>query len=234
MKSISIYLLSALSLISLSFTPTNPAQDQKIALVSVYCSKMVDMTDFTGSMAGIVNTLANSEDFKLDPFVDQLHKNIMDNYLSNLDYTFMPEEEVLNHEGYDESLNDDALLSGDFMIRPEGYESVHTRSKKAQKATIAAFPEVDGIMMVGIDYKLVKMVEAMGFGTAKIQANVHLRIIDRKSKKLLNVLVNQRSDGKIKFALGGVFDTDVLMPLVEDATKKALARMDEKIIRKQK
>ena len=195
---------------------------------------MVDMTDFTGSMAGIVNTLANSEDFKLDPFVDQLHKNIMDNYLSNLDYTFMPEEEVLNHEGYDESLNDDALLSGDFMIRPEGYESVHTRSKKAQKAAIAAFPEVDGIMMVGIDYKLVKMVEAMGFGTAKVQANVHLRIIDRKSKKLLNVLVNQRSDGKIKFALGGVFDTDELMPLVEDATKKALERMDEKIIRKQK
>lgn len=89
-------------------------------------------------------------------------------------------------------------------------------------------------LLVGIDYKLAKMVEAMGFGTAKVQANLHLKIVNRNAKKMLNILVSQKSLVKVKFAIGGVFDTKELMPLVKDATEKALVRMDEKIIRKQK
>ncbi|MCO4805639.1 MAG: hypothetical protein KC456_03510 [Flavobacteriales bacterium] len=231
-------LLSAIAVLGftmMSMTPTStPEAGQTIAMVSVYCSKKVDMSDFTGNMIGAINALANSEDFRIEPFVDELHKKITGTYMENIDFDFMPEAEVLGHAGYDETLNDGALISGEWMIRPEGYQSVHAQSKKAQKAALEAFPEVDGIMMVGIDYKLVKMVEALGFGTAKVQANVHLKIVDRKAKKMLNVLVSQKSDGKIKFALGGVFDTKELMPLIKDATENALVRMDEKIIRKQK
>jgi hypothetical protein len=158
----------------------------------------------------------------------------MNTYLENLEFDFMPEAEVLGHAGYDETLNDGTLISGEWMIRLEGYKSVHAQSKKAQKASIEAFPEVDVVMMVGIDCKLAKMVEAMGFGTAKVQANLHLKIVNRNAKKMLNILVSQKSLGKVKFAIGGVFDTKELMPLVKDATEKALVRMDEKIIRKQK
>jgi hypothetical protein len=83
----------------------------------------------------------------------------MNTYLENLEFDFMPEVEVLGHAGYDETLNDGTLISGEWMIRLEGYKSVHAQSKKAQKASIEAFPEVDVVMMVGIDYKLAKMVK---------------------------------------------------------------------------
>ena len=191
------------------------------------------MSDFSG-MGAAITRLANSEDFRIEPFVDELHKKITGTYMENIDFDFMPEADVLSHAGYDDKLNDGALISGEWMIRPEGYQSVHAQSKKSQKAALEAFPEVDGVMMVGINYKLVKIVEAMGFGTAKIQAYVHLKIVDRKAKKMLNVLASQKSDDNIKFALGGIFKTEELMPLIKEATEKALVRMDEKIIRKQK
>lgn len=55
-------------------TPVNiPEARQKLAIVSIYCSKKLDMTDFTANMIGTINSLANSEDFDLRPFVDKLH-----------------------------------------------------------------------------------------------------------------------------------------------------------------
>jgi len=110
---------------------------------------------------------------------------------------------------------------------------VHTASKKTQKNTIAAFPDVDGIMMIGIDYKLVKTgIQVMGFGTAKIQATVTLKIVDRKAKKMFKVFAVSKSEENLKFALGGVFDTEELMPLVVDATEQVLTKMDGKIVKK--
>lgn len=59
----------------MSMTPVNlPEAGQKMAIVSIYGSKKLDMTDFTGNMIGAINALANSEDFDLKPFVDELHQ----------------------------------------------------------------------------------------------------------------------------------------------------------------
>jgi|GEM_PF-698612 len=205
---------------------------EKIALVSVYCSKQVDASQFGNSLAGAINTLANSEDFDLRPFVDKLHERIQNGYLENLDYDFIPEAEVLSAPGYDKSISDGSLIKAEYLLKPEGYVGVHTMSKKSQQKALDVFPDVDGIMMIGIDYTLVKTAEVMGFGTAKVQANINLKIVDRKGKKMFKVLVYQKSSDNIKFALGGVFNTDELMPLVEDATNNALERLDEKILKK--
>lgn len=235
MKHLSLLAMSISCLVLFSFKSLHapaPAAGEKVALVSIYCSKQVDMSEF-GGKASMITQLANSEDFNLQPFVEELHKRITSSYLENLDYDFVPESEVLTTEGYDESLTDGALIKAEWLNKPEGYVGVHNQSKKTQKNTLAVFPDVDGIMIIGVDYKLKKMAQVAGFGTAKVEATVILKIVDRSAKKMFRVAVSQLSDDKLKFALGGAFDTAKLMPLVKDATEKALTKMDEKIVKKQ-
>lgn len=215
------------------------AANPKVAIVSIYCNKEIAAGDFTG-MGAAITKLANDEDFDLRPMVTRIHEKVFSEYTSNLEFDFMTEEEVLNNPKYDETIFEAGTIKttaeqrDKWMLRPDGYLPIHAYpGKKILRETAARFPTADGIMFVSLSYELEKVgMEIMGFGNAKIKCIGTIRIMDKDGKKLLRITEYSSSDNKIKFAMGGLFETSELMPLCTEATEAVFKQLDAKILKK--
>jgi hypothetical protein len=195
---------------------------EKVALVSVSSSKQIDASEFN-SLGAMITKLADSEDFDLMPITVSLKESVYEVYAKELPFPLMPEEELFAIEGFSE------INQLSFIISPEGYPNVMPISKKkVMNAVWNAVPDADGIMLVYASYTLNKVVEAFGFGTAKMQCNIWVEVRSRKKgKRILTKNLYGRSENKIKFQLGGVMDTTQLIPLCQEATDIANAKMVE-------
>lgn len=217
------------------------AGQPKVAIVSVYCNKEIATPDFTG-MAAAITRLADDEDFNLTPMVGKIHDKVFSEYTSNLEYDFVSEEEVLNNPKYEKSIFEAGSWSGNYeqrdrwYLRPDGYLPISTNpGKKVSREAFSRFDGIDGIMMVSISYELEKVgMEVMGFGNARMKAIGTIRIVDANGKKMFKVVQFASSKDKIKFSLGGMFKTEELMPLAEDATQQLFEKLDARIIQKNK
>lgn len=206
----------------------------KVGIISIYANKQLETTEFTG-MAAAITQLANSEDFNLKPIIDSIHTKVFGEYIKSLEYDFLPEQTVLSAKGYNNTLLDGALIDRtNWSVRPDGYVAIGANNKDAIRKTYDVIPGMDAVMILSVDYDLVKTgIEVMGFGTAKIQSRVVLKILDKDGKKLFKAATTQRSEKNVKFALGGAFKTSEILPLCKDATAKAFKELDGIIIKKQ-
>lgn len=204
----------------------------KAAVISLYANKEIGTSDFPG-MGTALQKLADSDDFRLDNHVSTLHEKLFNEYQSSMGYEFLPEEEVLSSPGYDESLLDGAMIKAtSWTVRPEGYVAIRKGNKKAVKKAWELFNKkgCEAVVIMAVDYELVKTgIQVMGFGNAQVRANIRLFALDAKGKKVFKATKTAKSDGKMKFALGGLFDAKEIQPLVDDATKKTLDLMDAEI-----
>lgn len=227
-----IFSAALVLIMALGFTQTFA---QKAAVISLYANKEIGASEF-GNLVTALQKLADSDDFRLDNHVETLHKKLFDEYAGSLGYEFMPEEEVLNTPGYDESLLDGVMINASgWTVRPEGYVAIRKGNKKSVKKAFEIFNKkgCDYVVIMAVDYNLVKAgIQVMGFGNAKVQANMRLFVLDAKGKKVFKATKTAKSDGSMKFALGGIFDAKEIQPLVDDATAKTLALLDAQILKK--
>ncbi len=207
----------------------------KVAVISIYCNKEIGFVEFDG-IAAMITRLADDKNFDLSPMVNDVHEKVFGAYTANLPYEFLDEDSVLNTKGYDETLLDDFLLNQsrlNYLLSPVGYVPVGTNDGKVIKKAFDVFNGIEGVMIVSVDYELVKVgVEIDGFGNAKIQATGVIRVADGDGKKLFKVVQTAKSDNEINFSFGGVFNSSEMIPLCSEAAKNLFVEMDEAILKK--
>jgi len=237
MKKLSTILsILALAVFCQSFITIDPPGegDPKIAVVSVWCNKEIKMGEFTGLGSAISKLSQDEENFNLQSIVDDLRDKTFNEYSKNLAYDVIAEEKVLKAEGYnkDKIMEGSKLKLGKNYITPEGYFAIGGWNKKAVRNCFQVIEGLEGVMIVSVDFELIKIAQIAGFGTAKVKANVQVKIFDKDGKGLMKVYKFASSQNKIKFSLGGVFDAKQIKPLCLEATNAAIAKVDKTIMKK--
>jgi hypothetical protein len=206
------------------------AQLKKVALVSVTGNKVIDASDF--GLMGLFKTLAKDTNFLLQPIITEIKDRILNETAKDFPFEMLPEDSVINNVYYQQlgKEMEKSLLSS-FTVSPPGYYFIPNNKRKILLLdTIFDDQAVDGFMFVNVNYKLTKIIETMGMGTAKVQATINIMIYDTNAKKIFQLSVDQYSTNSLVFALGGnAMDIKRILPLCKEATDKAFIRIKQKL-----
>ncbi|MDP9080192.1 MAG: hypothetical protein M3O71_22420 [Bacteroidota bacterium] len=185
-------LLLLFPVLILFFTTTIHAQDKKVAVVTFYVNKQIDVSDFgTANTADAVLRLANDPNFKLTPSFKRFHDQFFGDCVKDFPLQFLPEEQVINNEGYKdfapEMKTNANLLEDDVNLPIKGYKVIQTsKSVENEKKLLQMFGDCDGIMKVYVDFDLQKK----GFGgvaVVKVNARAHIIIYNKAGDKVFSI-----------------------------------------------
>jgi hypothetical protein len=202
------------------------ASVEEAALVSVYCDKRIDTSDFKG-LAALVNELSQDKAFQLKPVASKLRDDMFGKYAAGLPFKLIPESKVIGAPAYRTFENQKFSLNKAFFDVPDGYVFYPISDDVAYKVLIDAFPSVQAFMVCTASFKLTKEFQIAGFGTARVTSFVSILALDRNRKVILRKSTYAASDETIKFALGGVFDAAKILPLCVQASDKAAKKFEE-------
>lgn len=207
----------------LLFTATTHAQDKKVAVVTFYLNKQIDVSGFgTTNTADAVLRLANDPNFKLTKSFKRFHDQFFSDCLKSFPLQFLPEEQVLNNGLYKdfapEAKVNANLLEDDVNLPIKGYKVIQPlKSNGNEKKLLQMFSECDGVMKVYVDFDLQKK----GFGgvaVTKVNARAHIIIFNKNGDKVFSI--KEEALSKISGALiaGIPFVTPAkVQPLCESA-----------------
>src|SRR3982751_6214155 len=84
------------------------AQEKKVAVVTFYVDKQIDIGRFaTKSAEASVTKLCNDPDFDMTSFLKNFHDQFFKNYAKKFTFQLLPEQEVIGYSNYkDFSPND--------------------------------------------------------------------------------------------------------------------------------
>lgn len=193
---------------------------QNAAVVSVFCDKQIDMSDFKG-MASSVSALAQNKDFKLKPIAVRMKDDVFLEYASFLPFPLMEEQAVINNDAYKNYYKGVKVAISPLVYAfPDGYQVIFTNKKNIEKM-FEILPDADALIFVTASFKLDKVASILGFGTAKAEASHTITVIDRSKKIVMQKNNRAKSENNIKFALGGVFKASDIQPLCVEAINEA-------------
>jgi len=220
--------LAAAALLSLScatLEKTQVAGVEEAALISIYCDKRIDMSDF-GGLAALVNQLAQDKSFQLKPLAVKLRDDMFGKYAAGLPFQLIPEAQVIGAPAYRTFETQKFSLNKAFYDAPDGYVFYPLNDDVAYRVLLDAFPGVEAFMVCSAYFKLTKEFAIAGFGTARVTSFVTVLVLDRSRQVILRKSTYAGSDDTIKFALGGVFDAAEILPLCVQATDKAARKFE--------
>jgi hypothetical protein len=200
------------------------------ALVAAYCNKEIDMSDFQG-IGHALSKMAQSEDFNLEPSAIKIKNDVLEVYATYFPFKFIDEETVKNNAAYKDLYDQGAdWLKTMFFSTASGYQVVRHTNRDTIDILFAAFPEADALMFTSADFKLSKESQVLRFGTARVQAFHNIVLVNRDKNIILSKQNYAVSRHSIKFALGGVFDTDKIQLLCTEALSKAAEATERWIV----
>jgi hypothetical protein len=96
MKKVSIFLpLLLVFLIAHTY-----AQGKKVAVVTFFVNKKIDVTEFGGPAFLAVNKLTDDPNFNLEPLLKNFHAQFFDDYSKSFPFQLLPEKDVVNNDAY--------------------------------------------------------------------------------------------------------------------------------------
>ncbi len=196
------------------------ARVENAALLTVTCDRRIDASDFRG-IAALVNKLAQDEQFHLKPIAVKLRDDIFQRYAQGFPFALLEEQAVIGSSAYKNLAAQESDLNRLFYETPDGYSALPLGDKEAFVRIVAAFPDVQGFMSCSAYFKLTKMFQIIGFGTARVDAFISIAVYDRGRKVILQKTSYGSSKDSIQFALGGVFDASDVQPLCVQAADQA-------------
>jgi len=168
------------------FSTTAFAQRKKVAVVTMYCDKVIGMGDLAGGAALIARaqTLADDPNFDLTSVLTTFHDKFFNEFAPQFPFDLIPESEVVTNPDYlayesawGETKNDeDKSFFERRYLTINGYkpllESLGKGGDKSnQQRMVQMFGDkVDGVLFVNIDFEFVQKAAFAGTGTAGIRA----------------------------------------------------------------
>ncbi len=208
----------------------------KVAVSLIGVDKYIDFDNEFGAGVKIIQRLAASDKFDLEPVRQKLHKKVFNEYSEFFPFDLMNEQKVLGPDRYkkfqvydNKDKEENFKKSAKHFLQKDGYLSYHPKSfassQDKRKKFFQAMPsDADGMLMIALSYDL-KKEESMipGVSKGKIKANLRMILTNKKGVKIMDVRKSARSDGDMKVILNqGIPDPSKIQPLCVEATDKVM------------
>jgi hypothetical protein len=191
---------------------------EKVALVSIQADKKISQ-NWQGYLLEDILAKVFGSNFSVQEKVDEFRDLMLKDIAEELPFDFIPEKEVLDNEDYQTIV----VANKEYFVSPNGYMRYDPISKKDD--LLAAFPEVDGIMVIDLTYRFEgnTLVLNTGSGTAKVAAVMVMKVFNREGKAVLKVKSVGYSEQKLAVAMGVITKGAVEeIPIALDQASKAL------------
>jgi len=233
-----------LTVLVFTFAQNVTAQKKKVAVVTFYANKMVDISALEIPADEIVKNLLdlrNDPNFNLAPLLETFHANFMNDYSKKFPFDLVPESTVLENQAYIDFKPTYDLKAYDvqnYLMYP-GYKYIWEGFMgKSNEVAIAKLfeKEADGVLFVNIDFSFQK-----GFGVGKtmsikMRATTRMALYNKKGEKVFAFSEGENSK-KTGVMVGGipVLQPDKIIPMCESALNELMGDLDkriEKIVKK--
>lgn len=225
---LSLFAISACS----SLNKAALAKVDRAAVVSIYVSRRVDMSNFM-SLMGLASTDAQKDELKLDPVCEHFHETVF-KYQEAFPFKYIAERDVIKAKGYRDIDAQYQAEDAKTYKTIEGYNVIQLEgSPSTIRQCFRVLPEnTDAIMEFSIKYSLVKTASINNMvGLAKVEAHLDMIMYNRQGEEVMTIIKTGLSDDSFEFALDD-FDVSKLNPLLPQANEKAFREMEE-FIRKE-
>ena len=217
------------------------AQDKKVAVVSFYINKQIDVTEFGAPAYLAVTKLNDDPDFNLAPMLKEFHSQFFDTYSQNFPFQLLPEDQVVKNAAYKAFQPAGVAESGileatKYIIPADGYKILLTNIGNGNaQDMLKIFDQCDGVMQVSINFKLVKYGFG-GMGLVKVKAKTTMVLYNKNGDKVFSIDEDANSKGG-NAMVGGipVMTTDKIMPACQSAMDELMAALQKdmpKLIKK--
>jgi len=209
------------------------AQEKKVAVITFFADKRVDLNDFGLTFTADVLNLENDPNFNIAPVLNTFHQEFFEKYAKNFPFQLVPEADVLNNAEYK------AYTPVDVPRVPaekryqaiENYQVVgYNWGKTDQVNLLKMFSQYDGIMFVYINFSLVKGFAINGNGTTKMKAYTHIVLLNKDNKVVfnLNESANSKKTGTV-LANVPIMKPEKLQPMCESALTELMEDLQKRI-----
>ncbi|WP_179339990.1 hypothetical protein [Winogradskyella ludwigii] len=229
-----ILLIACLSLLTIG-----NAQKKKVAVVSFYADKMIDLSalDASADLLAKNSNLSDDPDFNLTEPLNKLHKAFLSEYIENFDFEFIAESDVFSNEKYKTfkptyeepgSINKDIESTTSI----EGYNVIpNYRQNVKDLKEVAEDLGVDAIMFIHLDFGFVKT-GVGSFGYVSIQARFSMDLYTKDNNSIFQFHEVAGSSKKAAMVKGiPVMKTDKIQPMCESAVDKLMKDLNKKVAR---
>lgn len=218
----------AIALISITAT----AQKKKVAVVTFYADKQIDMKGVGMDGAALIAELLDDPTFNLQPLVDKFHDKFFNDYAKKFPFELVPEATVIGNTDYQSFKPEHAsgYEAGSYVVA-EGYTAINQNyGKNNEKELLKIFNDVDGIMFVFVTFEMNKGFGIGGTATTKMRAYTNIVLYNKEGKKVFTVNENANSK-KTGVMVGGVpvMKSEKLIPMCESALDKLMKDLDKRI-----
>lgn len=216
------------------------AQKKKVAVITFYADKVIDLSQVDASADFIAkNTkLSDDPDFNLKKPLEEFHKAFFNNYVNEFDFELIPEEDVLNLPEYQEFKADYGnyknIGNQDAYETIDGYKVVQGYGSRLEVRNLKPIAEAlgaDAIMLVRLNYGFNKTgIGNLGYYSIKASVGIDLFSKDNKSIFQFSEIAGSK---KKAVMVGGipVMTPDKIQPMCESATEELIKDMNKKIER---
>ncbi len=214
---------------------------KKVAVITFYINKQIDISEFGDAAHAASIKLSDDSLFNLKPLIKEFHQQFFDKYAQTFPFQLLPEDQVTGNDAY----KNFTQLAGDgkgilnvynYLTPYDGYKVIAPFVGHAsEKELLKVFNQCDGVMVVYIDFKLVK-IGFGGMGVVKVMATANMRLINKDGDKVFSVEEAAKSKGVSPLVAGvPVMSPEKILPMCESALSELMDELPKalpKIVKK--
>jgi len=214
---------------SLSF-----AQDKKVAVVTFYVNKKIDVAEFGPAAYAAEKKLLADSNFNLEPLLKNFHTQFFESYSKSFPFQLLPENQVVNNDAYKAFVpvgvaSDGILDVNKFVTVIPGYKVLLEKLAfhQNEKEMLKIFNQDDGVMDVSIYFKLVK-IGIGGMGLVKVEAKTNIALFNKSGDLVFSVDESARSKGITPLVAGvPVMTPEKILPMCESAMSELMSDLQK-------
>jgi hypothetical protein len=218
------------SLFLLLFSNTH-AQDKKVAVVTFYTNKIIDVTEFGSATYLAVHNLVKDTAFHMSPLLKKFHTAFFDTYSKDFPFQLLPEQEVLSNPAYQaftaRGEGGTGLLADSGNLPYKGYKVIPRIMGHANEQDMLKIFQCDGVMKVAVTFKLVK-IGFGGMGVVKVNAHADIALFNKDGNTVFSVSEDAKSKNVNALIAGvPVITTDKILPMCESAMNELIIVLEK-------
>ncbi|AYL98006.1 hypothetical protein [Mucilaginibacter celer] len=223
-----------------ALTLNSYAQDKKVAVVTFYAVKQIDVGGF-GNAAQLAVKLADDPNFNVAPMLTNFHDQFFNDYAKSFPFQLLPEDQIINNDAYKAyvPVGEEAtsgVLKDTHNLPYNGYKIVLPLMGHAnEKNLLGIFNQADGVMKVYINFSL-SQIGFGGMGVVKVTAFANIALFNKDGEKVFSIKEDARSKSSSPL-IGGVpvMTPEKILPMCESALTELMNDLQKdmpKIIKK--
>lgn len=223
------------SFLTMSFISV--AQNKRVAVVTFYADKMVDVSELGGLATLIkeVSDLRDDPNFNLSPTLEKFHGDFFNVYSKQLPFDLLSEQEVTTNPNYISfvpQFEATKYFERNYLVYP-GYKYIYEGmlGKKNEEGIAKALGDtVDGVLFINLDFAFQRGFGFAGVSTLKVRATARMALYNKLGEKVFAFREGENST-ETKMMVGGipVISAEEVLPMCNSALGELMGDLQKRI-----